>query len=65
MSGVISGFTVIFIVVGAGLSARAHQHSRQHAHEVLSRLVFFIVHRRCCLHSLVTSDLSVVFSSAW
>ena len=47
MSGVISGFTVIFIVVGAGYLLGRTNTLGEHAHEVLSRLVFF-VHRRCC-----------------
>lgn len=64
MSGVISGFTVIFIVVGVGyLLGRTHVIG-DHAHEVLSRLVFFVFTPPALLfHSLVTTDLSVVFSS--
>ncbi|MDS1115793.1 AEC family transporter [Gordonia westfalica] len=63
MSGVISGFTVIFIVVGVGyLLGRTHVIG-DHAHEVLSRLVFFVFTPALLFHSLVTTDLSVVFSS--
>ncbi|OLT46308.1 hypothetical protein BJF87_22845 [Gordonia sp. CNJ-863] len=63
MSGVISGFTVIFIVVGVGyLLGRTHVLG-DHAHEVLSRLVFFVFTPALLFHSLVTSDLSVIFSS--
>ncbi|GAC01596.1 putative AEC family transporter [Gordonia namibiensis NBRC 108229] len=63
MSGVISGFTVIFIVVGVGyLLGRTHVIG-DHAHEVLSRLVFFVFTPALLFHSLVTSDLSVIFSS--
>ncbi|GAB07074.1 AEC family transporter [Gordonia amarae] len=63
MSGVISGFTVIFIVVGAGYLLGRTNTLGEHAHEVLSRLVFFVCTPALLLHSLVTSDLSVVFSS--
>ncbi|GAB88435.1 AEC family transporter [Gordonia rhizosphera] len=62
MSGVVSGFTVIFIVVGIGyLLGRTHVLGDA-AHEVLSRLVFFVCTPALLFHSLVTSDLSVIFS---
>ena len=63
MSGVISGFTVIFIVVGVGYVLGRTRVIGDRAHEVLSRLVFFIFTPALLFHSLVTSDLSVVFSS--
>ncbi len=58
----VSGFTVIFIVVGIGyLLGRTHVLGDA-AHEVLSRLVFFVCTPALLFHSLVTSDLSVIFS---
>ncbi|MBD0862271.1 AEC family transporter [Gordonia sp. zg691] len=63
MSGVISGFTVIFIVVGVGYILGRTQVIGDHAHEVLSRLVFFVFTPALLFHSMVTSDLSVIFSS--
>ncbi|MBY4575156.1 hypothetical protein ACN94_16470 [Gordonia paraffinivorans] len=63
MSGVISGFTVIFIVVGVGYLLGRTRVIGDRAHEVLSRLVFFVFTPALLFHSLVTSDLSVVFSS--
>lgn len=63
MSGVISGFTVIFIVVGVGYVLGRTRVIGDRAHDVLSRLVFFVFTPALLFHSLVTSDLSVVFSS--
>ncbi len=63
MSGVISGFTVIFIVVGVGYLLGRTRVMGDHAHEVLSRLVFFVFTPALLFHSMVTSDLSVIFSS--
>ncbi|ANY22657.1 MULTISPECIES: AEC family transporter [Gordonia] len=63
MSGVISGFTVIFIVVGVGYVLGRTRVIGDHAHEVLSRLVFFVFTPALLFHSMVTSDLSVVFSA--
>ncbi|ACY20666.1 Auxin Efflux Carrier [Gordonia bronchialis DSM 43247] len=63
MSGVISGFTVIFIVVGIGYVLGRTHLLGEHAHEVLSRLVFFVCTPALLFASLVTTDLSVVFSS--
>lgn len=59
----VSGFTVIFIVVGIGyLLGRTHVLG-DHAHEVLSRLVFFVCTPALLFASLVTTDLSVIFST--
>lgn len=63
VSGVISGFTVIFIVVGIGYVLGRTHLLGEHAHEVLSRLVFFVCTPALLFASLVTTDLSVVFSS--
>ncbi|MFT4126408.1 MAG: AEC family transporter [Gordonia sp. (in: high G+C Gram-positive bacteria)] len=63
MSGVISGFTVIFIMVAIGFVLGRTGALGEHAHEVLSRLVFFVCTPALLFHSLVTTDLSVIFSS--
>ncbi|MEE4024249.1 AEC family transporter [Gordonia sp. PKS22-38] len=62
MSGVVSGFTVIFIVVGAGYVLGRTRVLGDSAHEVLSRLVFFVCTPALLFHALVTSELSVIFS---
>ncbi|MEE3849161.1 AEC family transporter [Gordonia sp. LSe1-13] len=62
MSGVVSGFTVIFIVVGAGYLLGRTRVLGDSAHEVLSRLVFFVCTPALLFHALVTSELSVIFS---
>lgn len=59
----VSGFTVIFIVVGIGFVLGRTGVLGNHAHEVLSRLVFFVCTPALLFYSLVTSDLSVIFSS--
>lgn len=58
----VSGFTVIFIVVGIGFILGRTRVLGDHAHEVLSRLVFFVCTPALLFYSLVTSDLSVIFS---
>lgn len=63
MSGVVSGFTAIFIMVGVGFLLGRPGLLGEHAHEVLSRLVFFVATPALLFYSLVTTDLSVVFSS--
>ncbi|GAC70411.1 AEC family transporter [Gordonia soli] len=63
MSGVISGFTVIFIVVGIGYILGRTRVLGDGAHGVLSRLVFFVSTPALLFYSLVTTDLSVIFSS--
>lgn len=63
MSGVISGFTVIFIVVAVGYLLGRTRVLGQSATGVLSRLVFFVCTPALLFHSLLTTDLSVVFSS--
>ncbi|WP_132993200.1 AEC family transporter [Gordonia zhaorongruii] len=62
MSGVISGFTVIFIVVGLGFILGRTGSLGEHASTTLARLVFFVCTPALLIHSLATSDLSVVFS---
>ncbi|MBD1321284.1 AEC family transporter [Gordonia hankookensis] len=63
MSGVVSGFTVIFIMVGIGYLLGRTRVLGDSAHEVLSRLVFFVCTPALLFHSLITSDLSVIFST--
>ncbi|MFT4201643.1 AEC family transporter [Gordonia sp. (in: high G+C Gram-positive bacteria)] len=63
MSGVIAGFTVIFLVVGIGLALGRAGTLGPTATEVLSRLVFFVCTPALLFHSLVTADLRDVFSS--
>ncbi|MFT4086784.1 MAG: AEC family transporter [Gordonia sp. (in: high G+C Gram-positive bacteria)] len=62
MSGVVSGFTVIFIVVGVGYLLGRGRVLGEHAVQVLARLVFFVCTPALLIASLSTSDLSVVFS---
>ncbi|WP_341257945.1 AEC family transporter [Gordonia malaquae] len=62
MSGVISGFTVIFLVVGLGYILGRTGALGDHASTTLARLVFFVCTPALLMHSLATSDLSVVFS---
>ncbi|MGC4935617.1 AEC family transporter [Gordonia sp. DT30] len=63
MSGVFSGFTAIFIMVGVGFLLGRTGVLGEHAGEVLSRLVFFVATPALLFHSLVTTDLSAVFST--
>lgn len=63
MSGVVSGFTVIFIVVGIGYLLGRWGVLGDHAVSVLARMVFFVCTPALMITSLSTSDLSVVFSS--
>lgn len=58
----LTGFTVIFIMVGIGYLLGRTGALGDRAHEVLSRLVFFVCTPALLLHSLITSDLSVIFS---
>ncbi|MEP9413256.1 AEC family transporter [Gordonia sp. VNQ95] len=63
MSGVVSGFTAIFIMVGVGFLLGRTGVLGEHAHEVLSRLVFFVSTPALLFYSLVTTDLSTIFSA--
>lgn len=62
MSGVISGFTVIFLVVALGYVLGRTGSLGDHAASVLARVVFFVCTPALLIHSLATSDLSVIFS---
>ncbi|MGB3699089.1 MAG: AEC family transporter [Gordonia sp. (in: high G+C Gram-positive bacteria)] len=63
MSGVVSGFTVIFLVVALGYILGRTGSLGEHAASVLARMVFFVCTPALLIHSLATSDLSVVFSA--
>ncbi|ALG83870.1 AEC family transporter [Gordonia phthalatica] len=63
MQGVISGFTVIFIVVALGYILGRTGVLGEQASSVLSRVVFFVCTPALLIHALATSDLSAVFSS--
>ncbi|MFT3659899.1 MAG: AEC family transporter [Gordonia sp. (in: high G+C Gram-positive bacteria)] len=62
MSGVVSGFTVIFIVVAIGYVLGRTRTLGEHAVSVLARLVFFVCTPALMITSLSSNDLSVVFS---
>lgn len=62
MSGVVSGFTVIFLLIGAGYLLGRTRALGEHATTTLARLVFFVCTPALLVHSLATSDLGVVFS---
>lgn len=59
----VSGFAVIFIVVGIGYLLGRTRVLGDSAHGVLSRLVFFVFTPALLFYSLVTTDLSAIFSS--
>ncbi|GAA4738882.1 AEC family transporter [Gordonia alkaliphila] len=63
MSGVASGFTVIFIVVGIGYVLGRTRVLGDQAVTVLARMVFFVCTPALMITSLSSNDLSVVFSS--
>lgn len=62
VSGVASGFTVIFIVVAIGYLLGRTRVLGDQAVTVLARLVFFVCTPALMITSLATNDLSVVFS---
>ncbi|QKT06437.1 AEC family transporter [Gordonia sp. X0973] len=63
MSGVVAGFTVIFLVVGIGYLLGRSGTLGPAATEVLSRLVFFVCTPALLFSALVAADLRQVFSS--
>lgn len=63
VSGVVSGFTVIFLVIGIGYALGRSGTLGPTGTDVLSRLVFFVCTPALLFHALVTSDLRAVFSS--
>lgn len=62
MSGVVAGFTVIFIVIAIGYTLGRTGTLGEHGQFVLGRLVFFVATPALLFDTLTTSDLSVVFS---
>ncbi|QNG17799.1 AEC family transporter [Rhodococcus triatomae] len=62
MSGVVAGFTVIFVVIGIGYVLGRRGTLGQHGEFVLGRLVFFVATPALLFDVLATSDLSVIFS---
>ncbi|GAA3028300.1 AEC family transporter [Gordonia defluvii] len=63
MSGVVAGFTVIFLVIGIGYGLGRSGTLGPTATDVLSRLVFFVCTPALLFHSLVSANLRDVFSS--
>ncbi|WP_305094170.1 AEC family transporter [Prescottella sp. R16] len=62
MSGVVAGFTVIFVVIAVGFFLGRSGTLGEHGQFVLSRLVFFVATPALLFDTLAGSDLSVVFS---
>ncbi|EOM77645.1 AEC family transporter [Rhodococcus rhodnii] len=63
MSGVLSGFAVVFVVVGIGYLLARRGTLGAEGETVLGRLVFFVAMPALLFDSLATADLSVVFSA--
>ncbi|AOD22074.1 MULTISPECIES: AEC family transporter [Rhodococcus] len=62
MSGVIAGFSVIFVIIAIGFTLGRLGTLGHEAQTVLSRLVFFVATPALLFDVLATSDLSVIFS---
>ncbi|MGA9869705.1 MAG: AEC family transporter [Rhodococcus sp. (in: high G+C Gram-positive bacteria)] len=62
MSGVLEGFTVIFVVIALGYMLARFEVLGEHGQFVLSRLVFFVATPALLFVTLGTSDLSVILS---
>ncbi|EME22871.1 AEC family transporter [Rhodococcus triatomae] len=62
MSGVLAGFTVIFVVIAIGYALGRTRVLGEHGEFVLSRLVFFVATPALLFDTLAKSDLSVIFS---
>ena len=63
MSGALSGFGVIFLIVGAGYLVARSRLLGEHAVEVLSRLVFYLAMPVLLFNMLAKIPVSEVFSS--
>ncbi|GAB3276780.1 AEC family transporter [Sinomonas notoginsengisoli] len=63
MLGVLSGFFVVWAIIGAGWFVARKQLLGANAQNVLSRLSFFVASPALLLETLANSDLSTVFSS--
>jgi malonate transporter len=62
MSGVLEGFTVIFVVIALGYLLAHLKILGEHGQFVLSRLVFFVATPSLLFVTLANSDLSVILS---
>ncbi|MDM7489312.1 AEC family transporter [Rhodococcus sp. CSLK01-03] len=62
MSGVIAGFSVIFVIIAIGFALGRTGTLGPEAQFVLSRMVFFVATPALLFDSLATFDLSVIFS---
>ncbi|MCJ0905347.1 AEC family transporter [Rhodococcus sp. ARC_M6] len=62
MSGVVAGFTVIFVVIAIGYLLGRLGTLGDHGQFVLGRLVFFVATPALLFTTLASSDLSVIFS---
>ncbi|MFD4368438.1 AEC family transporter [Rhodococcus sp. NPDC058521] len=63
MSGVIAGFTVIFVIIAIGYALGRFATLGPEGETVLGRLVFFVATPALLFDTLATSDLSVIFSA--
>lgn len=62
MSGVVAGFTVIFVIIAIGYALGRFETLGPQAETVLGRLVFFVATPALLFDTLATSDLSAIFS---
>ena len=62
MSGVLEGFTVIFVVIALGYMLARLGVLGDHGQFVLSRLVFFVATPALLFITMATSDLAVILS---
>ncbi|MGW1536221.1 AEC family transporter [Streptomyces aureus] len=63
MQGVLTGFAVIAVVIGAGYVIGRRGHLGDNGREVLTRLAFHVASPALLFTTLAGADLSVVFSS--
>lgn len=63
MQGVLTGFAVIAVVIGAGYVIGRRGHLGDHGREVLTKLAFHVASPALLFTTLAQTDLSVIFSS--